>query len=100
VHTASAIEGKGIPEIWNLIMKYQEITQKSGYFEKQRRQQSKEWLHSMLREKIHGLFYNNEEIQKMLPEIENEVLEGQIPVTQAAWELLQKFEKQLKNIEK
>lgn len=100
VHTASAIKGTGIPEIWELVEEYREITQRSGYFEKQRRQQSKEWLHSMLREKIHSLFYNNEEIQKLLPAIENAVLEGKIPVTQAAWELLQKFEKKLKNEKK
>ncbi len=100
VRTASAMEGTGIPEIWDLVMEYRDITQKSGYLEKQRRQQAMEWLHSMLREKIHGLFYNNEKIQKLLPDIEKEVLEGQIPVTQAALELLQKFENHLKNIEK
>ncbi len=97
VRTASAKEGTGIPEIWDLVNKYREITQKSGYFEKQRREQSRDWLHSMLREKLRDLFYNNEAIKKILPEIEDDVLKGTTPATQAAWELLQKFENQLKN---
>jgi LAO/AO transport system kinase len=97
VHTASALKGEGIESIWNVIEKYQEITSANGFFEENRSKQAMQWLHSMLQEKLSGLFFNNKEVKKILPEIEKGVLDGTLPATQAAWKLLSIFEDQLKN---
>jgi LAO/AO transport system kinase len=96
VYTASALKGEGIESIWDVIKKYQEITSANGYFEENRRTQAMQWLHSMLQEKLSGLFFSNKEVKKILPEVEKGVLNGTLPATQAAWKLLSIFEDQLK----
>lgn len=93
VYTASAQEGDGIEEIWRIIGVYCEATKANGAFNERRREQSRLWLHSMLEERIKELFYSQPNVVKQLPEIEQAVIEGTIPVTQAAWQILQIFDK-------
>lgn len=96
VFTASALKNKGIDSIWAVIEKYKEVTVSNGFFEENRRHQAQEWLRNMLGEKLREIFYHNEEIKKILPEIESNVLDGTLPATQAAWKLLSVFENQFK----
>lgn len=91
VYTASAQNNSGIKEIWDIITTYKEQTQTSGIFDERRREQSRQWLHSMLEERIKDLFYQNPEIEAALPKIERAVMEGSLPATQAAWRVLRLF---------
>lgn len=89
--TTSALEGKGIGEIWTVIENFRELTKSSGEFDKRRREQTRDWLHSLVDERLRDNFYRAEIIEKMLPDIEREVMEGKLPAVQAAHDLLNTF---------
>nr|MBN2278129.1 methylmalonyl Co-A mutase-associated GTPase MeaB [candidate division Zixibacteria bacterium] len=93
-HLASSLTGYGIDDIWKVILKFREITGRNGEFDRRRREQSRDWLHTMLEERLKDLFYRHPNVEKKLPEIEQKVMNGRLPVTIAAWELLQTFEKE------
>jgi LAO/AO transport system kinase len=89
--TSSATENAGVDEIWQVVEKFREVTTANGAFPSRRREQTRDWLHSMLREQLHDSFYRNEKIQALLPDLENQVMAGSLPATQAAWELLNAY---------
>lgn len=89
--SASAIEGSGVSDIWTVVQKFKDITVQNGEFKNRRKEQTRQWLHSMLEERVKELFYSDERIKSALPDIEKAVMEGTIPAAQAAWQLLNKF---------
>jgi len=90
-HTCSAVTQKGIPEIWEMIQKFKEITQSSGEFNKRRKNQSLEWVFTMIEDELKHNFYNNENVRAALPKFKNETLNEEILPTKAAEELLKIF---------
>jgi len=92
-YICSAITGEGIPELWNLILNFEEITKSSGVFNDRRKSQSLEWVYSMIEEQIKKSFYTNPEIIKLFPKIKEEILSGNILPTAAAEKLLKIYKK-------
>lgn len=87
----SAVTGEGIPDVWGLIETFRTLTEARGSFEGRRRQQTLEWVHAMAHDALLEAFHQNPEVKALLPEIEKQVLEGQIPAAMAAKSLLGKF---------
>jgi LAO/AO transport system kinase len=96
VHTCSALTGEGIAEIWAVIEKFRQQTTASGIFEAQRQAQILDWMRAIVEEHLHSLFFNHPGIQSILPQIEQAVLDGEMPPTVAAQKLLNKFEAETK----
>ena len=90
--TASALEGTGLDELWEQIVAFEKTTRANGEFMKRRAEQTRSWLHSMLEERLKASFYSNEAVVEILPGIEQQVMDGSLPATQAAWKLLRTFE--------
>jgi LAO/AO transport system kinase len=90
---ASAIENKGIDEIWEMISEFIQITKRNDEFFKRRNNQSLEWMHSLIKESIVSNFYQNNEISEELKSFEDDLLNGKIRPTSAAEKLLKKFVK-------
>ena len=65
---ASALQNEGIEKIWKLILDYENLTKKNGYFEKNRHEQSKFWMLQTINESLKNNFYQNPKIQTALPE--------------------------------
>jgi uncharacterized protein (TIGR02453 family) len=63
VLTCSALERKGINEVWNMIERYVQFTKANGYFEYKRNNQSKYWMYETIDEQLKVNFYQNEEIK-------------------------------------
>ncbi|UCD16803.1 MAG: methylmalonyl Co-A mutase-associated GTPase MeaB [Candidatus Zixiibacteriota bacterium] len=95
VHLTSALTGEGIDEIWTVIKKFREVTTASGEFSRRRRGQTRDWLHSMVEERLRDTFYRNEAIKEVLPGLEQDVMSGILPVTRGAWQLLKIFEENM-----
>ena len=93
--TASAMTGDGIDDVWKTVEEFQRETGKSGAFENRRLSQTKDWLHSMLQEQLRDAFYQHPAIVDALPQIEQKVITGLMPATQAAWELLTRYAQSL-----
>ncbi len=91
VMTCSALQNKEIDKVWNNINKYKKQTVENGYFEHQRIQQSKYWLHDSIKKELGKIFYKNERIKNRLDQIESEVTAGKRSPFRAAEELIKLF---------
>jgi len=91
VLTCSALENTGINELWEIIMEYVSVTVKSGYFEDRRKQQSVIRMNSTILEYLKNSFYTNEQVRKLLPELEQQLHNGTITSYNAAVRLLDKY---------
>ncbi len=88
-YTASALTGEGVEHIWKVIESFREKTAASGAFDRRRREQAREWLHTLIEEQLRARFYNQPAIREQLPQLEQAVMEGKIPATAAAQQLFQ-----------
>jgi LAO/AO transport system kinase len=89
--TVSALHGDGVDEIWDLIGEFRRRTRASGIFTRRRREQARDWVRSMVEERLRERFYSHPQVRERLTEIENAVMEGSLPATRAAWQLLEVF---------
>ena len=90
-HLASSITGKGIPELWNVMLKFADITRGSGVFNKRRKDQDLEWVFHLIENELKEKFYNDEKIKVALPGIKDRIDKAEIPPTGAAELLLNLF---------
>ena len=88
VTTCSAIEQKGINEIWELISQYINETKHNTYFEQKRSEQNTYWLIQTIENSLKDNFYRNPEVMKRLPKIIAAISEHRISPFEGAKELL------------
>ena len=86
--TCSAIEKKGIAEIWSTVTSHREKLMTSGGMEKRRKQQAVDWMWSLVDEGLRFRFNENGNIKEELPELIENVENGSITPTSAANRLL------------
>jgi LAO/AO transport system kinase len=90
----SALKNIGIDTIWDKVLEFKEITIENGIFEKRRKEQLLEWMHSMIEESLRTSFYNNPLVKTLIPEVENKLITDEMTATQAVTELLDKYRNQ------
>ncbi|MBU0983586.1 MAG: methylmalonyl Co-A mutase-associated GTPase MeaB [candidate division Zixibacteria bacterium] len=90
--TVSALTGDGIDDLWGVVETFRKHTTANGEFDRRRRDQARDWLHSLVEGHLQEIFYQSSAVKELLPDIERRVTEGSLPVTQAAWQLLRTFE--------
>ncbi len=91
VLTCSSITKTGIKEVWEMISTYSNFTKNNTYFDKNRRTQSKYWMYETINSQLMESFYGNKEIQKLLPDYENDILNDKISSFIAAKKLMDKY---------
>ena len=91
-YLCSAVEKTGLPELWKVIQVFKELTTKSGVLQRRRDSQLLDWMHSMIDEHLHNLFFGDAVINGRMPEIKEAVLNGIISPTQAVAELVKMFD--------
>lgn len=91
VLTCSSHKNKGIPEIWEMITNYLELTKSNGFFEKNRNEQSLYWMNETISQKLRDNFYNHSRIGELLEEYRKKVLDGTITSFNAAQALLDEY---------
>ncbi len=87
----SALSGKGIPELWEMIKKFEKTIKHSGVFNQRRKDQSIEWVYRMVEDSLLDKFYNNEIVQKVITTLKEEITKDKITPTLAAEKLLKIF---------
>lgn len=87
-YICSSLTGDGISEIWDVILDFINNIKNSGVLYERRKKQVLSWVHSMIRDYLTRSFYDNPEVQKNMPKIEECVVNGEIAATQAANELI------------
>jgi LAO/AO transport system kinase len=84
----SAVTGRGIPALWNLVREFTEATRSSGSFEENRRQQRRRWLRDALEHGLAQIFGAHPVIRQQVAAYEREVLDGHTTPFRAARALL------------
>ena len=88
VTTSSAVTGQGVPEVWDVVQRYVQQTQESGYFQRRRQEQNLHWLHETIRETLATRFYQRPDVAQRLPDMQQQVMDGRKSAFGAAEELL------------
>jgi len=88
VLTCSALEMKGIDEIWEKVVEHRKNLLESGELELRRRQQSVDWMWALVEEGLKEMVFNNAEMKSMLKKLTRQVKKGTTTPTAAAYELL------------
>ncbi|MDY6790587.1 MAG: methylmalonyl Co-A mutase-associated GTPase MeaB [Thermodesulfobacteriota bacterium] len=91
VTTCSAIKFEGMENIWNIILNHRDKLKSNGEFEEKRKNQSIEWMWSLVEEGLKDQFYKNTDVKTMLPKVKKEVEKGKMAPTAAAFKLLSFF---------
>lgn len=87
----SALTGKGIPELWEVIKKFDKTIKHSGVFNQRRKDQSIEWVFRMVEDSLRDEFYDNEKVQTAIKSLKEEITKDKITPTLAAEKLLEIF---------
>src|SRR5689334_1654265 len=88
VLTVSALEGRGMDEVWATIAAHREKLGATGELVRKRREQQQAWLWSMLRDGLERQFLARPDVRRLLPELEAAVGDGRLTATAAATRLL------------
>lgn len=88
INLCSALENIGLEKIWESILAYVQQTKKSGHFYSKRKEQNKTWFNDHLEDLLKINFYEQKEIKKLKPELEQKIAEGRLSPFTAAEELL------------
>ncbi len=88
VFTCSALNKTGITEIWSCVNEFMINVKSSQFFDIRRKNQTLDWIYSLVEEEIKSRFYNNKTIKSIRPEVEQNVLSGLLTPTQAVSQLL------------
>lgn len=91
VVTCSAVEARGIKEIWDIINNYVAITKENGYFTEWRKSQAIYRMHESIKETLNTSFYTDPDISQMITELEALLHEGRITSYSAAARMLKKY---------
>ena len=89
--TCSALTHDGIPEVWETILKFSELTKKNHYFFEKRKEQNQYWMLETINEQLKTNFYNHSKIQNLLDSTKKAVQNDEISPFAAAQLLLEKY---------
>ncbi len=90
--TCSSVTREGLDDILNKINSYFELIHQNDFYSKRRREQARFWMYESINEALRERFYENKEIEKILPDYEDAVLEGKMDSFAAAFELIDKYQ--------
>jgi LAO/AO transport system kinase len=89
--TCSALSGKGLDNVWEVILSYHNHTQLNGYFAEKRRNQSVFWMDETINEQIRTLFFQNEQVRQAYDAYVEQLKNSRITSYKAARELMSLF---------
>ncbi len=88
VLTVSALEGRGMDDVWRVVLEHRQTLAATGELDRKRREQQQAWLWSMLRDGLERQFLARPDVRRLLPELEAAVGDGRLTATAAADRLL------------
>jgi len=89
VMTLSALEGRGVPELWGKVTHFEKLQRANGKFESRRKQQAGAWMWDRIDTGLKTAFQNNAAVQELLPILIAEVNQGTMAASVAARRLLE-----------
>jgi LAO/AO transport system kinase len=89
VITLSALEGRGVPELWELVSQFEKLQKANGKFDARRKQQAGAWMWDRIDAGLKTAFRNNQAVQDLLPSLSAQVNQGTMAASVAARRLLE-----------
>jgi len=89
VMTLSALEGKGVPELWDKVSHFEKLQKANGKFDSRRKQQAGAWMSDRIDAGLKNAFRNNVAVQELLPNLITQVNQGTMAASVAARRLLE-----------
>ena len=89
VMTLSALEGKGVPELWDKVSHFEKLQKANGKFDSRRKQQAGAWMWDRIDAGLKNAFRSNEAVQALLPSLAAQVNQGTMAASVAARRLLE-----------
>ena len=87
----SALEGRGIGEVWQALLRHRTGLAAEGGLTRRRAEQARRWLWSEVEHGLREAFAAHPAVADLLPDLEAEVAAGQLAPTEAARRLLAAF---------
>ncbi|MFG1933687.1 methylmalonyl Co-A mutase-associated GTPase MeaB [Mycobacterium sp. NPDC048908] len=97
VLTMSALEGRGVAELWDTVEKHRQVLSDAGEFEARRRAQRVDWTWSMVRDAVLDRVLSHPDVRGIRAEVERQVREGELTPALAAQRLLDAAEEPRSN---
>lgn len=88
VLTMSALEGSGLQELWDTVLRHRDVLTTAGEFEARRRAQQVDWTWSMVRDAVLERVLNHPAVREIRAEVERQVRDGEVPPAVAAQRIL------------
>ena len=88
VLTMSALEGRGLAELWDTVLRHRQTLTDAGEFEARRRAQQVDWTWSMVRDTVLDRVLSHPGVRKIRAEVERQVRDGKLTPALAAQQLL------------
>lgn len=79
----SSLENTGHDEVWKQVLKFKEKIQASGYWEQRRQEQTKDWFHDMIHDRLIETFYQQPGRKEQVAQLEAQILQGKLTVSLA-----------------
>lgn len=79
----SSYERTGFTEVWDTILTFQKEMLESDYWNKRRNEQTKDWFHSMIEDRLIYSFFAEEGRKERVRQLESKLLQGKLTVTDA-----------------
>ncbi|WP_186626457.1 methylmalonyl Co-A mutase-associated GTPase MeaB [Rhodococcus sp. BP22] len=92
VLTISAIEGTGLDEFWNTVLRHRQVLTDAGEFAEKRRRQQVDWMWSMVNDQMLRRIAQNPAVKAIRVGVEERVRDGSLTAALAAQELLDTFD--------
>jgi LAO/AO transport system kinase len=89
VMTLSALEGNGVPELWEKILYFQKLQNANGQLQARRKNQSGAWMWDRIDAGLKNAFQNHPAVQALLPDLSTQVNQGTMDASVAARRLLE-----------
>jgi LAO/AO transport system kinase len=91
VLTCAGLTGEGLDAVWAKLVEHQDRMQASGEFDERRRAQQVRWTWQLVRDGLEHQLRHHPAIRACAPELEKQVLAGELTPALAAQQLLQAF---------
>ena len=83
VDLGSALEKKGMDEVWSNIQKYATQTKSNGWFDQNRKSQELKWFHQLIRQRLENEFFDSGITRDKIKKAEEMISSAQISVRAA-----------------
>ena len=88
VLTMSAVEGTGLPELWDTIERHRQTLIDAGEFESRRRAQQVEWTRQLVADAVLERVLSDPAVREVRAEVEQQVRSGELTPALAAQQIL------------